>query len=70
MEAKRCSFLLEHFLTLPPAPTSSLNFGAQRAVMVLNINKPVPGAKEFYPHNKPCIGTTLSPVGARLLMHV
>jgi hypothetical protein len=38
--------------------------------MALNINKSVPGAKEFYPLNKLCIGTALSPVGARLLMHV
>jgi hypothetical protein len=30
--------------------------------MDLNINKPVPGAKEFYPLNEPPIGTTLSPV--------
>ncbi|KAF8272835.1 FMN-linked oxidoreductase [Lactarius quietus] len=28
--------------------------------MVPNINKPVPGAKEFYPLNEPSIGTTLS----------
>ena len=27
-----------------------------------NINKPVPGAKEFYPLNEPSIGTTMSPV--------
>ena len=31
--------------------------------MTLNINKPVPGAKEFYPLNEPSIGTTLSQVG-------
>lgn len=30
--------------------------------MDLNINRPVPGAKEFYPLNEPSIGTTLSPV--------
>ena len=30
--------------------------------MDLNINKPVPGAKEFYPLNEPGIGTTMSPV--------
>ena len=30
--------------------------------MDLNINRPVPGAKEFYPLNEPDIGTTLSPV--------
>jgi 2,4-dienoyl-CoA reductase-like NADH-dependent reductase (Old Yellow Enzyme family) len=30
--------------------------------MTPNINKPVPGAKEFYPLNEPSIGTTLSPV--------
>lgn len=30
--------------------------------MSLNINEPVPGAKEFYPLNEPGIGTTLSPV--------
>jgi hypothetical protein len=30
--------------------------------MDLNINKPVPGAKEFYPLNEPSIGTALSPV--------
>jgi 2,4-dienoyl-CoA reductase-like NADH-dependent reductase (Old Yellow Enzyme family) len=29
--------------------------------MTPNINKPVPGAKEFYPLNEPSIGTTLSP---------
>ncbi len=32
--------------------------------MTPNINKRVPGAKEFYPFNEPSIGTTLSPVGA------
>ena len=32
--------------------------------MAPNINKPVPGAKEFYPLNEPSIGTTLSPVGS------
>lgn len=32
--------------------------------MAPNINKRVPGAKEFYPLNEPAIGTTLSPVGA------
>jgi hypothetical protein len=32
--------------------------------MTPNINKPVPGAKEFYPLNEPSIGTTLSPVGS------
>jgi 2,4-dienoyl-CoA reductase-like NADH-dependent reductase (Old Yellow Enzyme family) len=26
-----------------------------------NVNKPVPGVKEFYPLNEPSIGTTLSP---------
>jgi hypothetical protein len=30
--------------------------------MDTNINRPVPGAKEFYPLNEPSIGTTLSPV--------
>ena len=35
--------------------------------MAPNINKPVPGVKEFYPLNEPSIGTTLSPVGAILL---
>jgi hypothetical protein len=35
-----------------------------------NINKPVPGVKEFYPLNEPSIGTTLSPVGSVLLMHL
>ena len=33
--------------------------------MAFNINKPVPGAKEFYPLNEPAIGTALSSVGAR-----
>ena len=32
------------------------------AAMKPNINKPVPGAKEFYPLNEPSIGTTMSPV--------
>ena len=32
--------------------------------MAPNINKPVPGVKEFYPLNEPSIGNTLSPVGA------
>ena len=31
--------------------------------MTPSINKPVPGAKEFYPLNEPSIGTALSPVG-------
>ena len=31
-------------------------------LMDLNINRPVPGAKGFYPLNEPGIGTTLSPV--------
>jgi hypothetical protein len=35
-----------------------------------NVNKPVPGVKEFYPLNEPSIGTTLSPVGTMLLMHL
>lgn len=37
--------------------------------MAPNINMPVPGVNEFYPLNEPSIGTTLSPVGAMLLMH-
>jgi hypothetical protein len=44
-------------------PSPAISNSVQRAVMTPNINKPVPGAKEFYPLNEPSIGTTLSPVG-------